>query len=210
MVEHFAPRRSLSRLLSLATVPDAGTTGVVPGTRDAVRLMALDEATVVDPVDIVLVDGYAAARSSLSAAKRLTGDPSVRAVALHALHITPDLVEAARRSHVAGLIGRQVFGPALVDSLIAIAGGDELGRPMVLKSPEHALSAQERDILLLIGQGCSNDDISRELGLPLNTVKSAARTVYRKLGVRNRIGAAMVAHRHAHATVDRPIVPSSI
>ena len=48
------------------------------------------------------------------------------------------------------------------------------------------LSAREREILQLIGQGCSNLDISNKLYIALDTVKGHNRNIFGKLNVKNR------------------------
>ncbi len=155
----------------------------------------------------VLVDGYAASRTSIGVAGRLVGSGRVRAVVLHALHIPPALVEEASRANLAGVIGRQVFGPALIDTLVEIATTDS-GAPVVVKTHDQALTERERNILILIGEGRSNDEIAHELAMSVNTVKASARSVYRKLGVRNRTNAAMLAHRNTSASMQHPVAPT--
>jgi LuxR family maltose regulon positive regulatory protein len=48
------------------------------------------------------------------------------------------------------------------------------------------LSSRELDVLLLIANGSSNQEIARDLVLSLHTVKTHARNIYAKLGVKNR------------------------
>jgi LuxR family maltose regulon positive regulatory protein len=52
-----------------------------------------------------------------------------------------------------------------------------------------ALSARERNVLELIGQGQSNKEIARDLGITPETVKSHVKNIFAKLavsGVRRR------------------------
>jgi DNA-binding NarL/FixJ family response regulator len=55
------------------------------------------------------------------------------------------------------------------------------------------ITAREEQILMLILQGFSNKRIGDELGLTEKTVKSYVTAIMEKLGVRNRVEAAMVA-----------------
>lgn len=193
--------------VALISSDDVGP-GVLHGNLSAARLVPIDDASNANPVDVVLVDAYAASRTSIDLAGRLALSGRAKAVVLHALHITPALVEEASRAHLAGVVGRQVFGPALVDTLVAIAESNGDGAPIVVKTHDQALTERERDILILIGEGRSNDEIAEALAMSVNTVKASTRSVYRKLGVRNRTNAAMQAHRYATASMAHPVAPS--
>lgn len=64
------------------------------------------------------------------------------------------------------------------------------------RSPSRAehgasLTARELEIVALIADGERTAEIARRLGLSENTVKSHATRAYRKLGVRNRVEAAL-------------------
>jgi DNA-binding CsgD family transcriptional regulator len=48
------------------------------------------------------------------------------------------------------------------------------------------LTPREGDVLLLLRQGLSNAEIALALGIGVETVRSHARSIYRKLGVRSR------------------------
>jgi ATP/maltotriose-dependent transcriptional regulator MalT len=52
--------------------------------------------------------------------------------------------------------------------------------------PREPLSARERKVLRLLSAGFSNAEIAAELVVSVNTVRSQARSIYRKLGVKNR------------------------
>jgi DNA-binding NarL/FixJ family response regulator len=57
------------------------------------------------------------------------------------------------------------------------------------------LSEGQRRILMLISQGCSNREIAARIHLSENTVKSHIQEIFRKLGVRTRVEAAIRATR---------------
>jgi DNA-binding NarL/FixJ family response regulator len=56
-------------------------------------------------------------------------------------------------------------------------------------APLAALSAREREVLDLAASGMSNKEIAQCLTISANTVKFHLRTIYSRLGVRNRVQA---------------------
>jgi DNA-binding CsgD family transcriptional regulator len=48
------------------------------------------------------------------------------------------------------------------------------------------LSLREREVALLIGQGCSNDEVANRLGKSVLTVKKQLRSIYQKLSLDSR------------------------
>ena len=57
------------------------------------------------------------------------------------------------------------------------------------------LSEREREVLALMAAGSTNPEIAAALHLSPHTVKEHTSSVYRKLGVRNRIEAVQRAQR---------------
>ncbi|MEW1724227.1 response regulator transcription factor [Streptomyces sp. NPDC093109] len=57
-----------------------------------------------------------------------------------------------------------------------------------------ALTVREREVLTLIGDGLTNQQISSRLQLTLSTVKAYVSDVYVKCGVSNRVHAALLSH----------------
>ncbi|HEU4939734.1 MAG TPA: response regulator transcription factor [Vicinamibacterales bacterium] len=53
-------------------------------------------------------------------------------------------------------------------------------------------SPRERQIVTLLADGCSNQEIANRLGLRLQTVKNHLSRIYRKLGVPNRVQLAVL------------------
>ena len=60
-----------------------------------------------------------------------------------------------------------------------------------------ALTVQERRTLMLVATGLSNPEIAERMSVATCTVRKHLEHAYRKLGVTNRLAAAMVLQAHA-------------
>ena len=58
------------------------------------------------------------------------------------------------------------------------------------------LSAREAEVIALITQGFTNDEIARNCYLSINSVKSYIRSAYRKMGVERRSQAVLWGVQH--------------
>lgn len=88
-------------------------------------------------------------------------------------------------------------GDALVypERIRAILANRQSGRDPQAQLAIGRLTAREKEILLLLTEGCSNADIADRLVLSVQTVKSHVATVLRKLEIRDRTQAVAVAFR---------------
>ena len=62
------------------------------------------------------------------------------------------------------------------------------------RRPLEPLTAREEEVLVLVAQGRTNDEIATELYISTSTVKAHLASLMRKLGARNRVELAMWAH----------------
>ncbi len=69
-------------------------------------------------------------------------------------------------------------------------------------APLEALSAREREVLELLTAGMSNKEIAAQLTISSNTVKFHLRTIYSKLGVRNRVQAMQAVGRRQEGSAE--------
>jgi DNA-binding NarL/FixJ family response regulator len=69
-------------------------------------------------------------------------------------------------------------------------------QPVTAARASEVLTARELDILLLLAQGMSNDEIARSLVLEVSTVKSHLARMMPKLGVNSRLKAAVWAYQN--------------
>jgi LuxR family transcriptional regulator, positive regulator of biofilm formation len=65
-----------------------------------------------------------------------------------------------------------------------------------LSTPDLSLTKREKEILLLIAAGASNDEVAQQLCISLHTVKNHVSRVYNKLNLDNRLQAALWAASH--------------
>ena len=162
------------------------------------------------PVDVVLLDVRMPGLDGLATLEELRGwqtrprvivlttfntdDYVVRALKLGAdAFLLKDadparLVEAIQR--VAA--GANVLAPDVTRTLITVAtdapaAGDPSARALVA-----ALTEREREVAVLMTQGLTNNQIGTRLHLSLASVKSHLTSLFVKLGVDNRVSAAMI------------------
>ena len=72
--------------------------------------------------------------------------------------------------------------------------------------PLQPLSPRERDVLRLIARGHSNRQIARDLAIGEQTVKTHVRSILSKLGLQDRVQAAIFALRHQTDSYEGPVV----
>jgi two-component system, NarL family, nitrate/nitrite response regulator NarL len=109
---------------------------------------------------------------------------------LHKGTAATDLIDAVRKVAAGGsYVSPELAARLLVDALSgeAAAGAPSMGLP------SGSLTKREQQMLQLVGQGLSNQEIADRLGLAENTVKHQLTPLFRKLGVRNRTEAALLA-----------------
>jgi DNA-binding NarL/FixJ family response regulator len=80
-------------------------------------------------------------------------------------------------------------------SRVLAAHTDLLRQTQREQSPLSRLSEREKEVLRVIGEGLSNQEIAAGLGLRLSTVKMHVRSLFRKLDARSRTELAVFASR---------------
>ncbi|MBS2537707.1 response regulator transcription factor [Catenulispora sp. NF23] len=128
--------------------------------------------------------------------------PAIRAGARGYVYkdVDPSALAAAVRSvHAGHVLLEPEVAVALLDSGSSGSAADS-------GSTAPALTAREREVLILIARGRSNREIARTLVLAEKTVKTHVSNILMKLGVADRTQAALWAVRHGIAPEDE--VPS--
>ncbi|MEU4443604.1 response regulator transcription factor [Actinosynnema sp. NPDC050801] len=90
--------------------------------------------------------------------------------------------------------GAAYLSPKIAHRVVADLRGGRLTRLDDARRRVAALTARERDVLALVGEGLSNQDIARRLGLVEGTVKAHVSAILHRLEVANRVQAAILAY----------------
>lgn len=148
-------------------------------------------------VDITLFDTFAGRKRSLGRVDLLAEDSGIAKVALYTWDLPQGFAQAIDMRGIDGVILKSVTADQLVDALERVHRGEQVGTvPAHARDQSPTLTEREREVLALLAQGATNREISEELYLALDTIKTHVRKVFAKLGVANRTQAAIVARDH--------------
>ncbi|GAA3098640.1 response regulator [Streptosporangium carneum] len=90
--------------------------------------------------------------------------------------------------------GAAYLSPHVARWVIAEFGDGRAMKAAAAREQVAALTPRERDVLALVGEGLSNAQIARRLHLVEGTVKAHVSTILTRLGARNRVQVAILAH----------------
>ena len=161
--------------------------------------------------DVVLMDVRMPVMDGVDATREIIASGSTARVLVVTTFDLDEHVLAALRAGASGFLLKDIRPAELAEAIRVIARGDSLLAPSVTRRmldrfahtgpaerPTPAalseLSARELEVLALIGQALSNAEIAGHLSLSEATVKSHVSAVLRKLGLRDRVQAAVAAY----------------
>lgn len=189
----------------LAAQPDVDVVGEATNGEEAIALVAA-----VRP-DVILMDVRMPVLDGIEATRRIVGaDGHVRVIMLTTFDID-EYVFAAIRAGASGFLLKDALPADLVNAVRVVARGDALLAPSVTRRmierfagvparrrPEPAslgsLTDREREVLVQLARGLTNQEIAQELFIAEQTVKSHVSRVLGKLGVRDRAQAVVAAY----------------
>jgi DNA-binding NarL/FixJ family response regulator len=170
---------------------------------EAVRRLRPDVALM--DIRMPRLDGVAATRALLRGAAPVP----TKILILTTFHLDA-YVTGALRAGASGFLLKEATADQLTEAVRVIASGEAILAPSVTRrlletmAEEPAgdggrrirdlLSAREVDVLLLVARGLSNAEIGVALQLAETTVKSHVQSMLGKLGVRDRLQAAVAAY----------------
>lgn len=157
--------------------------------------------------DVVLLDIRLPDGSGIEVCRRILRDsPDTRVLILTSV-LDNSVVDDAIRAGAHGYLLKEIDGRGLVQAIHDVAAGRSILDPAItarvmelLKTsaaggPRDALaqlSPQEKRVLALIAEGCTNREVAARLGLTEKTVKNYLSTVFEKLHVSRRAEAAVI------------------
>jgi NarL family two-component system response regulator LiaR len=156
--------------------------------------------SVVSDVDIVLFDTFGQVEGTGIDLKDFVRDSGARVV-IYSWNLEPRLIQQALDQGARGYLSKVLTGPEIVhalervmrDEIVVITGEHETSVGGVGDWPGRAagLSSREAEIIALITQGLTNQDIADRVYLSINSIKTYIRSAYRKMGVTTRTHAVL-------------------
>ena len=184
----------------------AGVAALLKPFADRVEVVELDSRMpVVSDVDVVLYDTFGQVQGDRVDIDGLLQGSGAKLV-VFSWNVQPDVLQrsldngaaaylskAVSAEELVGLIERVHRGESLTPEQTAREDAGEFGR---WPGEELGLSQRESEVLALITQGLSNQEISQRAYIGVNTVKTYIRTLYRKIGVTRRAQAVAFGIEH--------------
>jgi DNA-binding NarL/FixJ family response regulator len=181
-------------------------------------LEAVDKAARFRPT-VVLMDIRMPELDGLEASRRiLAADDSARILILTTFDLDEYVYEALRAG-ASGFVLKDDPADQLLAAVRTVAGGDALLSPAITKrviakfvhipqatSPKelHDLSERELEVFRLIARGLSNIEIGQELYISDTTVKTHITHILKKLNLRDRVQAVVLAYETGLFDADSP------
>ena len=159
--------------------------------------------------DVILMDVRMPKLDGVEATRRIVASGSQARILILTTFDLDEYVYEAIRAGASGFLLKDVKPVELVDAIRVVAAGNALlgttvtrrllerftdGVPRTSVPTLDGLTEREREILALMASGLSNSEIAERLVVGETTVKTHVSSILRKLGVRDRVQAVIVAY----------------
>jgi DNA-binding NarL/FixJ family response regulator len=194
----------VARPLRLAIVDDYAV--VVAGVASFLEAERIDvvetgaSTPVVTDVDVVLFDTFGQIQGEGIDLEDFVRDSDAKVV-IYSWNLKHQLIDQALAAGARGYLSKVLAGPEIVRALERVMEGE-----IVVLTGDHetsvggegdwpgrsvGLSSREAEMLALITQGLSNQEVAARAFIGMNSVKSYIRSAYRKIGVTSRTQAVL-------------------
>lgn len=146
--------------------------------------------------DIGLYDTFGDPSVDSDGIPELLSNPRITRLVVYTWNMDPALIQQAAHAGVHGYLSKSISAQELVDALVRVQRGDRVvsrdpGRRAPIDGGDwpgrtEGLTLRESEVIALITQGLSNDEIAQRCHLSINSVKSYIRSAYRKMSVSRR------------------------
>lgn len=168
--------------------------------------------------DIALLDINMPQLDGVEAARKITAEFPETGVIILTMYRRDAYVFEAIKAGASGYLLKEVSLDALLEAIRAVARGEavidpamagrvlaELREPGSVVTPDdHRLSERDIDILRLVAQGLTNQEIAVRLVVAEKTVRNRLSLIFRHLHLKNRTQAALYAMREGLVDPDLP------
>ena len=187
----------------LKTAADLTVVGEAATGHQAVALVQSEKP------DVVLMDIRMPELDGIEATRRITATEDTKVLILTTFDLD-EYVYSALRGGASGFLLKDTPPRQLIDAVRTVAHGDSLLAPAITKrliahftarppaarpAQLAALTGREREVLILVADGLTNDEIARHLYISPGTAKTHVRHLLTKLDARDRVQLAIIAHR---------------
>lgn len=197
--DHEVVRKGIIAYLS--TEPEIEVVGQAESGNESIPLIEKEKPDVV-LMDLIMEDG-----NGIEATKKILEiHPECRVIILTSFYDDEQVFPALEAGAFSYLL-KTSSATEIVDAILKAAKGENVIEPKVAgkmltnfrkeeKKPHEELTERELEVLLCIGNGMTNQEISEHLFIGIKTVKTHVSNILSKLGVKDRTQAAVYVHRN--------------
>jgi DNA-binding NarL/FixJ family response regulator len=163
-----------------------------------------------DRPDVVVMDVRMPVMGGIEATRQITASPDPPKVLILTTFELDEYVFNALQAGASGFLLKRSRPEQLIEGIRTVAAGEALLSPSVTRRlieefsrrPTHTenprfadMTEREREVLIAIARGLTNEELAETLFISENTVKTHVKRVLAKLGARDRVQAVVMAYQ---------------
>ncbi|MEU0876026.1 response regulator transcription factor [Nocardia brasiliensis] len=203
--------------LLIDSAPDMEVVGIAGNGSEAIDLARSTRP------DVVVMDIRMPGVDGLAATKEICDDPALRRTRVLILTTfeLDEYVAQALRAGASGFLGKDVGPEELLGGIRSVAAGDALLSPAATRTliarylalPENRISAgdpvailtaREREVVVLVASGLSNEAIAEKMYVSPLTIRTHVQRAMSKLNVQNRAQLVVTAFQSGLVRIEAP------